>query len=109
MALLHASALVDTSFNLLSLPLTDGKAYSSTPTCELQEAVLCVPTDRRMPKLRVRSSQVSRLLGQRFVVRCTGWEQSSMYPSAHVLRILGPLNNLRYFQIIWKDTHYETH
>lgn len=58
--------------------------------------MLCVPTDRRLPKLRVRSSQIRRLIGQRFVVRCTGWDESSMYPSAHVLRILGPLNDLRY-------------
>ena len=60
-----------------------------------QEAVLCVPTDRRLPKLRVRSSHMGRLIGQRFVVRCTGWERFSMYPSAHVLRVLGPLNDLR--------------
>ena len=71
-------------------------AICTTQTIPVQEAVLCVPTDRRLPKLRVRSSQVGRLLGQRFVVRCTGWEQTSMYPSAHVLRILGPLNDLRY-------------
>ena len=64
--------------------------------CALQEAVLCVPTDRRLPKLRVRSSHMGRLIGQRFVVRCTGWERSSMYPSAHVLRVLGPLNDLRF-------------
>lgn len=56
---------------------------------------MCVPSDRRLPKVRVRSSQMSRLLGQRFVVRCTGWEPASMYPSAHVVRVLGPLNDLR--------------
>lgn len=62
----------------------------------LQEAVICVPSDRRLPKVRVRSSQVGRLLGQRFVVRCTGWDRASMYPSAHVVRVLGPMNNLRW-------------
>lgn len=60
----------------------------------LQEAVICVPSDRRLPKVRVRSSQVGRLLGQRFVVRCTGWEVG--YPSAHVVRVLGPMNSLRW-------------
>ena len=64
-------------------------------TSGLQEAVLCVPTDRRLPKVRVRSSQVQQLVGQRFVVRCTGWDRTSMYPSGHVVRVLGALNDLR--------------
>lgn len=61
----------------------------------MQEAVLCVPTDRRLPKVRVRSSQLDQLLGKRFVVRCTGWERSSTYPSAHVVMVLGRMNDLR--------------
>lgn len=31
---------------------------------KLQEAVLCVPIDRRLPKIRLRSRQLHRLLGQ---------------------------------------------
>ena len=62
----------------------------------MQEAVICVPTDRRLPKVRVRSSQLEELLGKRFVVRCTGWERSSSYPSAHVVMVLGRMNDLRY-------------
>lgn len=32
--------------------------------CTAQEAVLCIPTDRRLPKIRLRSRQLHRLLGQ---------------------------------------------
>lgn len=31
---------------------------------DVQEAVLCIPTDRRLPKIRLRSRQLHRLLGQ---------------------------------------------
>lgn len=35
-----------------------------SPPYEPQESVLCIPTDRRLPKLRLRSRQLHRLLGQ---------------------------------------------
>ena len=38
-------------------------------TC-LQESVLCIPTDRRLPKLRLRSRQLHRLLGQVGEIEC---------------------------------------
>lgn len=66
--------------------------------------MICTPTDRRLPRVRVRSSRMKQLLGQRFVVRCTGWDRSSMYPSAHVVRILGPINDLRCFTTCFQAT-----
>ena len=90
----------------------------------VQGAVLCIPTDRRLPKIRLRSRQLHRLLGQvrrlrelllqpepcaprllttpvcapaalqRFVLRLDGWEQGSRYPHGHLVRSLGPINSL---------------
>lgn len=57
--------------------------------------MLCIPTDRRLPKIRLRSRQLHRLLGQRLVLRLDGWDQGSRYPHAHLLRALGPINSLK--------------
>ena len=59
-----------------------------------QEAVICFPLDRRLPRLRLRSRQVHSLVGQRFVLRVDTWPAGSMYPAAHLQRVLGPLNDL---------------
>ncbi|DBA71011.1 TPA: hypothetical protein ACH3X2_011442 [Trebouxia sp. C0005] len=80
---------------VVSITDEDTKALQSRQLTTRSEAVICVPTDRRLPRVRVRSSQLEQLLGKRFVVRCTGWEQTSMYPSAHVVRVLGRVNDLR--------------
>jgi hypothetical protein len=65
---------------------------SSTPG---QESVLCVPMDRRLPLLRLRSRQLAQLLGRRLVLRVAGWDRASRYPTAHLVRVLGPINDLR--------------
>ncbi len=56
--------------------------------------MLCIPLDRRLPKLRLRSRQLHRLLGARLVLRVDGWDRGSNYPHAHLLRVLGPVNDL---------------
>lgn len=66
----------------------------TTPRLSPQEAVLCIPLDRRLPKVRLRSRQLHRLLGCRLVVRIDGWERGSNYPHGHLLRVLGPVNDL---------------
>eukprot|EP00887_Chlorella_sp_A99_P003744 scaffold7.g3744.t1 len=73
----------------------DERALSSRQESSRQESVLCVPVDRRLPKLRLRSRQLHRLLGQRLVLRLDGWERGSSYPHGHLVRVLGPLNDLR--------------
>jgi Dis3-like cold-shock domain 2 (CSD2) len=60
-----------------------------------QEAVICVPMDRRLPLMRLRSRRLRDLLGQRFVVRLDEWPAGSAYPAAHLVRVLGPLNDLK--------------
>jgi len=55
-----------------------------------------VPLDKKLPKLRLRSSQLSRLVGQRFVVHLDSWDPSSSYPSCHLIRVLGQMNDVRY-------------
>ena len=59
----------------------------------LQESVLCVPLDRRLPKLRLRSRELSRLVGQRFVVHLDDWDRASSFPSCHLKRVIGPIND----------------
>ncbi|PRW57734.1 DIS3-like exonuclease 1 [Chlorella sorokiniana] len=73
----------------------DERALASKQASDRQESVLCIPTDRRLPKLRLRSRQLHRLLGQRLVLRLDGWDQGSHYPHGHLVRVLGPINSLR--------------
>ncbi|GAX81333.1 hypothetical protein CEUSTIGMA_g8764.t1 [Chlamydomonas eustigma] len=60
-----------------------------------QVIVMCIPYDGKLPFIRVRTRQAGRLLGQRLVLRVDGWDASSMYPSGHVVRILGKMGDLR--------------
>ncbi|KAK9868213.1 hypothetical protein WJX84_011417 [Apatococcus fuscideae] len=58
-------------------------------------AALCLPMDRSYPQLRLSSRRLPDLIGQRFVVRIDDWPATSTYPNAHLLRVLGPLSDLR--------------
>ncbi|KAK9809126.1 hypothetical protein WJX72_009740 [[Myrmecia] bisecta] len=73
----------------------DERALTARAGAERSEAVLCVPLDRRLPKIRVRSRQWSRLRGQRFVVRLDAWARTSSYPTGHFVTALGPLNDMK--------------
>ncbi|KAF5836943.1 hypothetical protein DUNSADRAFT_5220 [Dunaliella salina] len=70
-------------------------ARAGGPATSRQEAVLVVPYDRRLPFVRVRTRTADRLLGQRFVVRVDGWDRTSRYPDGHMVRIIGPINDMR--------------
>lgn len=61
----------------------------------VQEAVLCVPMDRRLPLLRLRSRHLLPLVKQRFVVRVDTWPRDSKHPTCHFVRSLGALNDMR--------------
>lgn len=61
----------------------------------VQEAVLCVPMDRRLPLLRLRSRHLLPLVKQRFVVRMDTWPRDSKHPTCHFVRSLGTLNDMR--------------
>ncbi|XP_033109550.1 DIS3-like exonuclease 1 [Anneissia japonica] len=58
------------------------------------EAVLVIPFDYRIPKIRITTSQVSSLQGQRIMVRIDSWEANSQYPNGHLVRKLGPVGDL---------------
>ncbi|KAL4433810.1 hypothetical protein ABPG75_000251 [Micractinium tetrahymenae] len=73
----------------------DERALEAKGESSRQESVLCIPSDRRLPKIRLRSRQLHRLLGQRLVLRLDGWELGSNYPHGHLVRSLGPINSLR--------------
>ena len=60
-----------------------------------QEAVICIPIDRRLPRLRLRTRRADSLVGQRFVVCVDSWPAGSQFPGAHLQRLLGPMNDLR--------------
>ena len=65
---------------------------TACPTClpylpALQENLLCLPLDRRLPLIRVRTRQAAHLLGQRLVLRLDTWEADQRFPSGHVARV----------------------
>jgi len=73
----------------------DEKALTARGDSDRQEAVVCVPLDRRLPRMRLRSRRLLSLVGQRFVLRVDAWPAGSQFPAAHLQRVLGPLNDLR--------------
>ena len=69
----------------------DASDLSSNPTRSASfGSVLAIPSDRRAPKLRLRTRRARELLGQRLLVRVDGWRATSRHPDARVLRVLGP-------------------
>jgi len=56
--------------------------------------VLVVPYDRRIPKIRILTSQVKKLSCERFAVAIDNWPVGSQYPNGHFVRTLGPSGNL---------------
>ena len=51
---------------------------------------LAVPLNPRLPKIRIRTSQATALIGHRLVVVIDGWDGSSTYPDGHYVDDLGP-------------------
>jgi exoribonuclease R len=60
-----------------------------------EQAVLLVPMDVRIPKIRVRSAQWRRhLINKRLLVEIENWDISSKYPNGRVIRPLGSVGDL---------------
>ncbi|KAJ2719723.1 exosome catalytic subunit dis3 [Coemansia sp. Benny D115] len=57
---------------------------SSGPT-----TVSVLAMDRRIPKIKIRTRQLSSLVGQRFVVAIDAWPREARYPQGHFVRALG--------------------
>lgn len=56
--------------------------------------VLCVPSDRRFPKIRIQTRQLESLLDQRIVVVIDDWPVDSMYPEGHYVKSLGLIGSV---------------
>ena len=56
--------------------------------------VLCIPSDRRFPKIRIQTRQLDTLLDQRIVVVIDDWPVDSMYPEGHYVKSLGLLGSV---------------
>lgn len=55
------------------------------------ENVFLIPMDKKIPKIRLRTRQVSELLGKRLLVTIDSWERDSRHPVGHFVRSLGEL------------------
>ncbi|PHH74931.1 hypothetical protein CDD80_2742 [Ophiocordyceps camponoti-rufipedis] len=56
-----------------------------------QDSVFLIPMDKKIPKIRLRTRQVSELLGKRLLVTMDAWERDSRHPVGHLVRSLGEL------------------
>lgn len=78
--------------------------------------VLVIPIDKRIPAVRIRTSQVEELVNKRLCVEIDGWERTSNYPIGHYYRRLGSIgdkkaemeailvaNGITYYDRSWDD------
>ncbi|KHN94465.1 mitotic control protein dis3 [Metarhizium album ARSEF 1941] len=56
-----------------------------------QDSVFLIPMDKKIPKIRLRTRQVSELLGKRLLVTIDAWERDSRHPVGHFVRSLGEI------------------
>ncbi|KAF6774219.1 hypothetical protein AHF37_06740 [Paragonimus kellicotti] len=56
--------------------------------------VLVTPWDRRIPRIRLHTTQASKLAQERFIVRMDSWVASSNYPHGHYVQSLGRIGDL---------------
>ena len=52
--------------------------------------VLFLAAQRQIPKIRIETRQVERLIGQRLVVAIDGWSRKSRYPNGHLVKVKAP-------------------
>ena len=60
---------------------------------EKENFVLVVPLDMRLPKIRLRTRQWSKLEGHRIIVAFDNWPTDSMFPNGHLVRVIGEAND----------------
>ncbi|CAH8832647.1 unnamed protein product [Trichobilharzia szidati] len=56
--------------------------------------IIVTPWDRRIPRIRLHTTQISKLSRERFVVRIDSWESNSAYPNGHFVQSLGCVGDL---------------
>jgi exoribonuclease R len=59
-----------------------------------ESAVLVVPMDIRIPKIRVHTKSWRRFVEQRLLVEIDAWDVTSNYPAGRCLELLGPIADL---------------
>eukprot|EP00457_Paulinella_chromatophora_P001236 gb/GEZN01001238.1/.p1 GENE.gb/GEZN01001238.1/~~gb/GEZN01001238.1/.p1 ORF type:complete len:1027 (-),score=162.45 gb/GEZN01001238.1/:86-3166(-) len=52
-----------------------------------------LPANRRIPRVRIESSQIQGLMEQRIMVQLDSWPRHSRYPWGHYTRTLGPIGD----------------
>ncbi|KAL0075876.1 hypothetical protein J3Q64DRAFT_1773142 [Phycomyces blakesleeanus] len=65
------------------------KSVHTKPGSNSAETVVFRPIDRRIPTIRIRTSQAHTLLGNRIVVSIDSWAANNMYPTGHFVKTLG--------------------
>lgn len=56
-----------------------------------QDTVFLIPMDKKIPKIRLRTRQVSELVGKRILVTMDAWDRDSRHPVGHLVRSLGEM------------------
>jgi len=51
--------------------------------------VFATPLDKKIPRVRIRTSQASILVGQKILIALDDWRSTSRYPDGHFIRSLG--------------------
>ncbi|CAL8089073.1 unnamed protein product [Calicophoron daubneyi] len=72
------------------------KDENAKGTDSIQEVgwILATPWDRRVPRIRLHTTQASVLARERFVVRIDSWDACSSYPNGHFVQSLGRIGDL---------------
>lgn len=55
--------------------------------------VLFAAVERLVPRIRIESRQVERLMGHRVIVCIDGWPRDSRYPIGHYVRTIGAIGD----------------
>ena len=72
--------------------------------------VLVTPMDVRLPRIRLRSAQVERLVGHRILVTVDGWHAASAHPDGHYVSTIGrALDVDTEVRCVMLNTHVHTH
>ncbi|VDM19023.1 unnamed protein product [Hydatigera taeniaeformis] len=72
----------------------EGQEDKSTSLSSTPGWIVATPWDRRIPRVRIFTTEPLKLAGIRFVVRMDRWDANSNYPSGHFVQSLGPIGDL---------------
>ncbi|QSL66313.1 hypothetical protein MERGE_000691 [Pneumocystis wakefieldiae] len=67
----------------------DPKTVVVSNTTKIQQTVFFIPTDKRIPKIRIKTRQAPVLLDHKILVNIDSWDRDSRYPRGHFVCSLG--------------------